>query len=160
MLLRPIRSVLDIGCGEATWRSPLLRWRPRVSYVGVDSSPYVVTRFGRRRGIRLGTFGAISELRLRGPFDLIVCCDVMQYLAAAELRAGLSTVATLLGGVAFLEAYTTADNIEGDHRAWHHRSPAAYRKLFTAARLSGVGMHCWVGDALRGSTSALERSTR
>jgi len=158
LLQRPVRSVLDIGCGEAPWRAPLLRARPRLRYVGVDSSPYVVERFGRSRGIRLGTFGGLSEVRARGPFDLIVCCDVMQYLTAVELKSGLRTIAASLGGVAFLEAYTTADEIEGDRRAWHNRTPAAYRKLFAAAGLTGVGMHCWVGDALRDSTSALERS--
>ncbi|CRD47608.1 hypothetical protein BN1263180041 [Stenotrophomonas maltophilia] len=28
-LERPIRSVLDIGCGEGAWRAPLLKLRPR-----------------------------------------------------------------------------------------------------------------------------------
>src|SRR5690606_16790711 len=36
-LERPIRSVLDIGCGEGAWRAPLLRLRPKAGYLGFDS---------------------------------------------------------------------------------------------------------------------------
>jgi hypothetical protein len=32
-LERPIRSVLDIGCGEGAWRAPLLKLRPKVEYL-------------------------------------------------------------------------------------------------------------------------------
>ena len=39
-LERPIRSVLDIGCGEGAWRAPLRRLRPRVQYLGFESSEY------------------------------------------------------------------------------------------------------------------------
>ena len=35
---RPLRSVLDIGCGEAPWRKHLLKLRPGVHYQGVDAS--------------------------------------------------------------------------------------------------------------------------
>src|SRR5690242_5946242 len=39
---RHIESVLDIGCGEGRWYSPLRRMRPRARYTGVDSSEYAV----------------------------------------------------------------------------------------------------------------------
>jgi len=159
LLLRRVRSVLDVGCGEGAWRAPLKKLRPGIRYVGVDSSEYVIARFGKRRGIRLGTFGALGRIErsLRGPFDVIVCCDVLQYVPALELNAGLRSVAKLLGGVAYLEAYTSGDAIEGDKRAWHHRSAAEYRHAFGLAGLASVGMHCWVGDELRESTAELER---
>ncbi len=46
-LERPIRSVLDIGCGEGAWRAPLLKLRPKASYLGFDSSDYAIARYGR-----------------------------------------------------------------------------------------------------------------
>ena len=46
-LERPIRSVLDIGCGEGAWRAPLLKLRPKLSYLGFDSSEYAIARYGR-----------------------------------------------------------------------------------------------------------------
>jgi SAM-dependent methyltransferase len=162
LLQRRIRSVLDVGCGEATWRAPLRKLRPAIRYIGVDSSDYVIARYGNRRGIRKGTFGALGAIArsLRGPFDVIVCCDMLQYVTAVELRAGLQSISALLGGVAYLEAYTIGDAIEGDRRAWHRRAAAEYRRVFAKAGLSAVGMHCWIGDELRPMTAELERGGR
>lgn len=157
LLERPIRSVLDVGAGEGAWRAHLRRLRPGVRYVGVESSEYAVARYGRSRGLRQGSFGTVGELALEGPFDLVVVCDVLHYVPDRELRPGLRAIAEVLGGVAYLEAYTTSDAIEGDRGAWHHRSPARYRRLFEAAELYPVGMHCYVGSALADRTAALER---
>lgn len=157
LLQRRVRSLLDVGCGEAPWRDPLLALRPGLRYTGVDSSEYVVSRYGRSRGIRWGTFATLDALSLRGPFDVIVCCDVLQYIASRDLPRGLRAIAALLGGVVYLEAYTTADAVEGDGRGWNHRSPEQYLRAFRRAGLEGVGMHCYVGAKLEGSTAALER---
>jgi SAM-dependent methyltransferase len=158
LLERPVRSILDVGCGEAAWRSHFLDERPKAEYVGIDSSEYAVARFGRTRGIRTGTFGTLGQLGLTERFDVIVCCDVLQYIPAEELGPGLHAVAGLLAGVAYLEAFTSGDELEGDKRHWHHRTPDWYRHAFRDAGLTAMGMHCYVGDALRGSTLALERA--
>jgi SAM-dependent methyltransferase len=158
LLQRPVRSVLDIGCGEGEWRQVLRAMRPAIRYAGVDSSAYVVSRYGKSRNIRYGTFGALNLAGLDGPFDLIVCCDMLQYVPGPELTRGLGFVSALLQGVAYLEAYTSADDLVGDKRGWHHRPPAFYRRAFRGAGLVSVGMHCWVGDALREATAALERA--
>lgn len=157
LLERPLRSVLDVGCGEGAWRAHLRRLRPAVRYVGVESSDYAVERFGRSRGIVRGSFGALADVPLRGAFDLVVVCDVLHYVPDDELAPGFAAVAGVLGGVAYLEAYTIDDAIEGDRHGWHHRSPAEYRRHFGRARLHSVGMHCYVGDGLRDGTAALER---
>jgi len=160
LLQRPVRSLLDVGCGEAPWRAALHALRPGARYVGVDSSEYAVRRFGTARNIRLGAFGTLGALNFRGKFDVVVCCDVLQYVPAPELRTGLAAISAVLGGVAYLEAYTTSDEIEGDRTAWHERSPAQYRRAFAATGLTGVGMQCWVGDTLKPMTTALERAER
>jgi SAM-dependent methyltransferase len=157
LLGRPVRSVLDVGCGEGAWQPILRRLRPSVDYVGIDSSEYVVRRFGTRRNIRLGSFGALNAHDWRRPFDLVVCCDVISYLPAGELRRGLSHLADLLGGVAYLEIFTIADAVTGDRRDWHDRSPAYYRNLLHRAGLTPCGMHCYVGSELSKETVALER---
>lgn len=157
LLERPIRSVLDIGCGEGPWRAHLRRLRPGVRYVGVESSEYVLRRFGKRRGIVRGSFGTVGALALDGPFDVVVVCDVLHYVPDGELNPGLAAIAALLGGVAYLEAYTTDDEIEGDRGDWNHRSPETYRRHFRRAGLQHVGMHCYVGASLASMTAALER---
>lgn len=157
VLGRAVRHVLDVGCGEALWRAPLVVLRPGVSYQGVDPSPYVVRRYGRRRRIRHGSFGELGALRLRAAYDLIICADVLHYLAAAEVRAGLAGLAARLGGVAYLPVVTSSDDVEGDVRGVVRRSPAWHRACFRDAGLVPIGLECYVRrEALDGLT-ALER---
>src|ERR1044072_4404969 len=54
LMARPIRSVLDVGCGEAPWYPVLKRMRPDVRYIGVDSTEYVLERYGASRNIKRG----------------------------------------------------------------------------------------------------------
>ena len=156
-LERPIRSVLDVGCGEAPWRAELLKLRPRLKYQGVDSSEYAVARYGRTRNIALASFGQLGELRFGAPVDLLVCSDVMHYVPSAELRRGLSGFSEHCDGVAFLELYTDEDAIAGDTAGFLPRSAAFYRRKFTRAGLIACGSHLYLGENLRANAVALEK---
>ena len=146
-LRRPVRSVLDIGAGEGAWRGELRRLRPSIRYTGVDPSEYVVRRYGRRRNIRLGSFGELASLSLGSGFDLIVCADVIQYVPTDVLEGGVRHIATLLNGIAYLESYTTGDQMEGDLTNWCPRSGKEYRRIYSGAGLVGCGLHCYMkGD--------------
>jgi SAM-dependent methyltransferase len=158
LLERPIRSALDIGCGEGRWRPLLKAVRPGLQYLGVDSSEYAVRRWGKRRNIRLGSFGDLGRLGLRGRFDLVICSDVLHYLSIPEASRGLRALAGLLGGMAFLELYTAADETEGDEADFQPRSRATYLRLFRNAGLVHLGLHCYVGARLRDRVAALERA--
>ena len=94
-LERPLRTVLDIGCGEGAWRAPLLRLRPQARYVGFDASPYAVARYGRTRNLHLARFADFALLRPCPPADLLVCSDVLHYLSTRELDRGLPGLAAL-----------------------------------------------------------------
>jgi 2-polyprenyl-3-methyl-5-hydroxy-6-metoxy-1,4-benzoquinol methylase len=153
---RKLRSVLDIGAGEGVWGRELRRLRPGVRYLGVDPSEYVVRRHGKRRNIRLGSFEQIPSLSLGRNHDLIVCADVLQYVADAPLERGVRHLASILGGVAFLEAYTSGDDMEGDLEGWHQRSKQRYRRIFTAAGLVGCGLHCYLTPSLAERAVELE----
>ena len=156
-LERPIRSVLDVGCGEAPWRAQLLKLRPRLHYRGVDSSEYAVARYGRSRNIALATFGQLGELRLGAPVDLLVCSDVMHYLPTAELRRGLSGFSEHCDGVAFLELYTDDDAIAGDKLGFLPRSATFYRRQFKRAGFIGCGSHLYLSENLHANAVALEK---
>ena len=168
VLDRPVRSVLDVGCGEGSWQPVLRTLRPQASYLGVDSSEYAVRRFGRRRGIVLGQFGELSAVRrvqdaVRsaqggiGSFDLVVCCDVLHYLPTAVLRAGLRELHDLARGPAYLEAYTSADDIDGDTQGFQRRTPAFYRRAFREAGFTPIGMQMYVTQLGAGELVELER---
>lgn len=142
-LRRKVGSVLDIGAGEGAWRAELRRLRPSIRYMGIDPSEYVVRRHGRRRNIKLGSFEDLGTMRLARGYDLVVCADVIQYVPDDALERGVERIASVLRGVAFLESYTTGDDMEGDLSGWHPRSRATYRRLFATRGLVACGLHCY-----------------
>jgi SAM-dependent methyltransferase len=157
-LARPIRNVLDVGCGEAVWRAPLRALRPGIEYRGLDASEYAVARYGRSRNIGLARFGELKELRFDTRFDLVVCSDVLHYLGPAEIRAGLSGIVDMLDGLAFLEVFTSRDAVSGDHDGYIPRTPAWYLRTFSQAGLLPCGSHCYLGLRLMRNVAALERA--
>jgi len=156
MLGRPIRSVLDIGAGEGAWQPILARMRRGVRYVGVEPSEYAVARYGARRKLRLGRFDGLDDARVGKGFDLIVCADVMNYLTTPELNRGLAQIAARLRGLAYLEIYTSADELVGDLRNIDLRSPRYYQRALQTAGLIRCGMHCYVGESLAHNVVAME----
>jgi SAM-dependent methyltransferase len=163
LLDRPVRSVLDVGCGEGAWQPALAALRPRVRYLGVDPSRYAVERYGRRRNLRAGAFGELGQVVPvdEGPFDLIVCIDVLGYVPAAQIAAGLRAVAARLGGVALIEVFTSVDDYEGDLARYRRRSPARYGRWFADAGLGRIGPTLFAGSqrapALSSFESAVDR---
>jgi SAM-dependent methyltransferase len=158
ILDRPVRSVLDVGCGEGNWSAVLKALRPRAKYTGVDGSEYAVRRYGARRNLRLGTLGTIGSLDLDGPFDLILCLGVLNYVGADELTRGLPQLRRLAGGVVYLEIFTKADEATGDFRKSGARSPAWYRQVIRRSGLAALGLHCYLPRDLVSHAAALERA--
>lgn len=156
-LERPVRTVLDVGCGEGQWQPALKSLRPGIRYLGIDPSEYAVRRFGRRRNLRLGGFADLPGCGLAPVYDVIVCSDLLYYVPSSELRAGLKEVIDRLEGVAFLEAYASDAAIKGDFRTIEPRSDAAYRRLFRSLGLISCGPHCYAGPMLAGQVTKLER---
>lgn len=155
---RPLRSVLDVGCGEARWRALLLQLRPGLTYRGLDPSAYVVARYGRHRQIGQARFGELAYLRFETRFDLILCVDVLHYLPAAEIRAGLAGIVEMLEGIAFLETYAREDEVSGDREGFHARYASWYLRSFHTAGLLPCGSHCYLGPRLERRFAALERA--
>jgi SAM-dependent methyltransferase len=155
---RPVRRVLDVGAGEGNWGVALKRIRPRASYVGVDASEYAVARYGASRNVQLGSLGDVGNLRLGGPFDLVLCCGVLIYIPPDELRTGLRQLRVLTRGVAYLEVFTNADDASGDFRKRDAKSPQWWRRLIGRAGFVSCGMHLWIPEERAGVTAALERA--
>lgn len=153
---RPVRSVLDVGCGEGTWRAALLRHHPDIQYLGLDSSEYAVQRYGRSRNLRLLRFGQLAEQRFDASVDLLICADMMHYVPTAELGRGLSGFAELCHGVAYLEVMCGNDDFVGDHEGYIGRTASWYRRMFAKAGFISCGNHCYLSQQLRQAAMALE----
>jgi SAM-dependent methyltransferase len=156
-LRRAIRTVLDVGCGEAPWRDHLRDLRPRVSYLGLDPAEYVVERFGRAKNIRRASFGELPSMRLRS-FDLVVCSDVLHYVDEREIRPGVAEIARLTDGIAFIEVLTREDEIVGDLEGLIRRPARWYRNVFANAGLTAVAPYCWLSPELKDAAAELERT--
>lgn len=158
VLERPVLKVLDVGAGEGNWSLALKRIRPGARYYGVDPSEYAVSRFGKRRNVRLGSFATVGQLGLPDDFDLIICCGVMNYVSPRELAKGLEALTRLSVGVAYFEVFTAADDATGDFTRSAARSPAAWRRLFRRTGWEALGLHLYLRQDMAGIASALERA--
>lgn len=154
---RPVRKVLDVGAGEGNWSLALKRIRPAAKYYGVDASEYAVQRYGKKRNIRLGTFGEIGAVGLDDDFDLILCCGVLNYIAPRELSRGLRALAGLTVGTAYFEVFTSADDATGDFSRESSYTPAWWRGRLRRTGWSPLGMHLYLPTPLAGVAAALER---
>ncbi len=151
---RPVGRVLDVGCGEGQWRPVLKKLRPGIRYTGIDPSEYAIRRFGRRRNLLRGSFGNLPLLR--GSDDLLICSDTLYYVPDDELIIGLEILVQRLVGIAFLEAYPSDIEFDGDTSGMFPRSAAFYRKLFRHAGLVPCGSHCYAAPALHDRMTELE----
>jgi SAM-dependent methyltransferase len=139
---RRVESVLDIGCGEGRWRAPLLKLRPKLRYTGLETSEYALGRYARSRNIQPLGFANLGELR--GRWDLILCVDVLHYLAPRDIERGLAAMTGLVTGLAHLDVTTREDRPSGDLDGWKSRPRAWYEGKFEDAGLSPIGMQCWI----------------
>jgi SAM-dependent methyltransferase len=155
-LRRTIRSVLDVGCGEAPWFVELRAIRPRVSYIGLDPSDYVVARFGKSRHVRKASFAELPSLSFLRRFDLVVCSDVLHYVDERDIRPGIEALARFAGGVAFFEVLTADDDIVGDLEGLVRRPGAFYRRVFGNAGFLAAGPYLWLAPEIAGTAAALE----
>lgn len=144
VLARPIRSVLDVGAGEGRWAPVLRRLRPAARYTGVDPSEYALRRYGARRNVVRGTLDDLDTLFGTRTFDLVVCCSVLNYLPRDAMTRAVAQLARHTGGLAYVELYTTSDEVMGDTTGWHAESAAVYHTLFHAAGLVPCGLSCYV----------------
>jgi len=156
-LEQPVRSVLDVGCGEGNWLPALRSLRPKIRYTGVDASRYAVERFGKKRNIRLGSFANLEEIGLVDDYDLIVCSDTLFYLPIEELALGLASLAHRAAGVAFLELYTDGDSLIGDFPKEGLQSANFYRRLLKNHGFLSVGSHCYLGPDMAERAMEMER---
>jgi SAM-dependent methyltransferase len=159
VLERRARTVLDVGCGEGRWQPLLRRLRPALSYTGIDSSDYAVRRYGRLRGIRRGTFAELDRCVPLRHFDIIVVSDVIHYLRDDELQRGSAALARRLGGIAYLDFFTTRDGVEGDLDGMIFRSPSWYRAQFARHGLINLGMQFYATRDTVRALAAMERPT-
>ena len=90
----PVSSVLEIGVGEGFLSGYLSENMPTVRFCGVDASAQALARL-RHLFPRIETHvgNAYDLSRLQGPFDLVLCAEVLEHLH--EPTRALDAIASL-----------------------------------------------------------------
>lgn len=76
----PVRSVLEVGCGEGYVTAALARFFPAARVLGTDVSPEII-EVARRNHRRLAfEVCCIHDTPALGAWDLVVACEVFEHL--------------------------------------------------------------------------------
>jgi SAM-dependent methyltransferase len=135
----PVKRILDAGCGVGLMRAPLVRAFPRAQYVGLEYSEYLCRRYGWRQG-------SVATLRTRERFELVICYDVLQYLAVPAARRAIANLARACRGALYFGALTSEDWRENCDQTRTDRIPGLRpgswyrRELARAFRPVGCGI--------------------
>ncbi len=136
----PVRRILDAGCGLGWFRKPLLKAFTKATYTGVEFSAYLCEHYGWQQG-------SVVDFQGRGRFDLVICCDVLQYLGDADAARAIANLARLTRGALYLHVPTEEDFREridpsGTDVNVHLRSGEWYRQEIGKHFMhAGFGIH-------------------
>jgi len=122
----PVKRILDVGCGLGWFKKPLLKAFPKAAYEGVEYSKYLSDKMGWHHG-------SVVDFKGRGQYDLVICCDVIQYLSNRDADRAINNLARLSRGALFVHIPTqhdweTAMDPRGTDTKVHVRSARWYRQ--------------------------------
>ncbi len=151
--LNEVRSVLDVGCGD--WQfSNLIPWDEYgISYLGLDLSSVIVEKNTAAFGTERRRFRVIrepSEIFTHGPFDLVICKDVLQHTSnniAVEYLDAFIAVGrrSLVTNDVFPSDRINEDIDNGSYRAIDLRKPPFSRNSSIIAEyVNFSGNDCYV----------------
>ena len=140
--------VLEIGCGVGRWTRRLAAQTPQVTAIDLAQTMLVEAR---RRTVAAGVdkrcrfvSSDVTDLAVRGQFDLIVGVTVLQHVmdesrfdtAIAEIAARLAPG----GRAVLLEAAPSRTTARCDSAVFRARAEADFRRAFSQAGLSVVAV--------------------
>lgn len=76
----PVRTVLEVGCGEGHMTARLQRRFPEAHVLGTDFSPVILEQARRLHPALLFSECSIYDVARLGRWDLVVACEVFEHL--------------------------------------------------------------------------------
>lgn len=135
LLGRPLTSLIDVGCGEGAWGEALTWQRPGIAYTGYDSSEWAVAEYGATRNLSRCALADLHRLP-RQQADLLLCHDVLHYVADPEIEAALTALNRWSLTLAYVSVMSAEIDFVGDRVGYLARPAATYRRW--------MSQHGWV----------------
>ncbi|MCZ6458755.1 MAG: class I SAM-dependent methyltransferase [Gammaproteobacteria bacterium] len=134
-----VHRFIDVGCGVGNVLRALTRVYPRAEGTGIEYSDYLCKRYG-------WTQGSVTDYKPDKPADLVICNDVLAYLADATCEAAIRNLAGMTGGALFLGVLTEEDLAVCDRQRTDNQQvirPSAWyqRRLNPSFTNVGGGLH-------------------
>jgi hypothetical protein len=139
-----IKRFTDAGAGTGWWAKEFARRQPGCRHVEtLDASEAACRIYGHRRVELQKLDGAQS--------DLVVCRDVLRYLADTDAEKAIRRLARKCRGVLYVHVITKEDEIDEDasDMTGFFRSTAWYRRRLSAAGFRDCGMGLFVSGKLK-----------
>ena len=158
--LKPWRTVVDLGCGEASARLHLNYDR----YVGVDIASRTIAALDNAcsDGSSFFLHGNLEELDLAEHFDLAICIDVLQHIPANRLLPAVMDRIVAVADQLLVSVCTVPSRHVGEHGENLHLTVRAFKwwldRFKTRARIVHTdGSRTLICQPLKGGTTRLFR---
>lgn len=139
-----IKRFTDAGAGTGWWAREFTRRYTSCEHIETfDASEAACRIYGHRR---------MQLQKLRGPqSDLVICRDVLRYLADADAEKAIDRLARKCRGVLYLHVITKEDEIdeEASDMTGFFRSIAWYRRRLRDAGFTDCGMGLFVSRKMK-----------
>ncbi|NKC01507.1 MAG: methyltransferase type 11 [Pseudomonadales bacterium] len=96
-----VHSGIDFGCGTGSMLSAFQKEFPRATWAGVEVSTYLCQTYGWQQG-------SVVDSTI-DPADLVICSDVLGYLATRECKQALKNLARATQHTLYLSVLTEED---------------------------------------------------
>ncbi|MDO8501324.1 MAG: methyltransferase domain-containing protein [Gemmatimonadaceae bacterium] len=139
-----VKRFSDVGAGTGWWAKEFARQYPECKRIETfDASRAACDLYGHGHA-------AIQDLSGRES-DLVVCRDVLRYIADAHLDRAIRRLAKKCRGVLYLHVITREDDIDEDASDMEgfFRTTASYRRRLKAAGFRDCGMGLFVSKKLK-----------
>jgi len=135
LLGRPVKKVLEIGCGDGAWAKAWIEYG--CDYTGIEYLPKVAAATRRRTGANILS-GDFVDLTVLGPFDVGFCSQVLEHVT---LPVPFLRKARQICSLVHIDVPNHDSFVSGIRKAMHPREygfiqPPHHLRAYNAASLS------------------------
>ncbi|HXG70694.1 MAG TPA: methyltransferase domain-containing protein [Gemmatimonadaceae bacterium] len=136
-----VRRFSDVGAGTGWWAREFRRQYRSCRHIETFDSSGEAARIYGHRQVRAQEIAGL-------PSDLVVCRDVLRYLADRQAKRAIARLAAKCRGVLYFQVVTSDDEVDEDRSdmTGYFRPASWYRRSLERAGFTDAGMGLFVSD--------------